>query len=141
MDRSTTEPFLATRPVHRLARRHLPLLLLWFPGTGCGVGWQAQPIPLPAPLPSRQQAQVWRSGAMTRLHGIVLTGDSLSGIPYLQPLSCDSCRVVVPLRGVDSLRTGDPVGSLWAVVALFVATLLLVACASESELCPGPSGT
>jgi hypothetical protein len=78
---------------------------------------------------------------MTRLHGIVLTDGSLSGIPYLRPLSCDSCRMALPLTSIDSLRTGDPVGGLWVVVALIVVTLFLVACGSESEHCPGPRGT
>jgi hypothetical protein len=78
---------------------------------------------------------------MIRLPGMVLTDDSLSGIPSLQPLTFDSCRAVLSRSGVDSLCTGDPVAGLWGVVVLVVAPLLVVACPSESEQCPGPSGT
>jgi hypothetical protein len=39
------------------------------------------------------------------LHGVYIAGDSLTGTPYWKPPDCDSCRVPVPISGIDSIRT------------------------------------
>ena len=92
--------------------------------TGCSAGWHR--IPLAAgPLPERQQAQVWRGSRSDRLHGVVISTDSLSGVPYLRPTDCDSCRQAFPLAQVDSVRVGEPVGAFWRTYALITAAALV----------------
>jgi hypothetical protein len=69
-------------------------------------------------------------GRMHRWHAVRSSADSVSGIPFLQPIDCDSCRLSIPRAEVDSLRLGNPTGALWASVgaalgATVVAALLL----------------
>ena len=96
------------------------------------------PLPPPAPLRPTQQVEVWRGGAMLRLHGVVLTEDSLRGIPFLQPLNCDSCRLSLARSSIDSLRTGDPVGGFWGTAVLGAVALLaalVLACHEAGVAC------
>ena len=41
---------------------------------------------------------------MALWHAVIVTQDSVSGVPYNRPLDCDSCRQSLPLFQVDSLR-------------------------------------
>ena len=61
---------------------------------------------------------------MRLLHGVALTDSALTGVPFLQPLDCDSCRVVVLRSTIDSVRNGDQVGGAFASVALGVVAVL-----------------
>lgn len=82
----------------------------------CGAGWRrASEIDRLAP---RQQVQVWHQGRALRWHALRVGADSVSGIPYFQPISCDSCRLAVPRAAVDSIRLGHPVAGFWKTVAL-----------------------
>jgi hypothetical protein len=90
------------------------LTLVW----GCGAGWHRPQSVLPASLPPRQQVQVWRNGTALQWHAVRLTADSISGIPFLQPVQCDSCRTSLPRATVDSLRVGNPVAGFWKTVGL-----------------------
>ena len=98
-------------------------LLIAILGWGCGAGWHRPRSQLPATLPPRQQVQIWRNGAPLRWHAVRITADSVSGISFLRPVQCDSCRVAVPRAGVDSLRLGNPVAGFWKSVGLVVGTL------------------
>ena len=70
---------------------------------------------------------------MVQLYGIAVTEDSLSGVPWLKPLDCGSCRVTLARTSVDSLRTGSPeVG--------FIATLLIGVIAVFLGSCIGTEG-
>ena len=55
---------------------------------------------------------------MLRLHGVIVGADTVSGIPFLKSLDCDSCRVRIERAEVDSLRLGEPDGGFWKTVAL-----------------------
>jgi hypothetical protein len=92
---------------------------------GCGAGWHRAELTR-GQLPARQQVEVWHSGTVERWHGVVLTGDSMSGVPYLRSLSCDSCRVTRPRAEVDSIRLGSPVAGFWKTVVLVVAVPVLI---------------
>jgi hypothetical protein len=59
----------------------------------------------PASFKPRQELQVWQGREAVTLHGVRITGDSLSGVPVWKPPDCDSCRVSIPVRGIDSIRT------------------------------------
>jgi hypothetical protein len=87
----------------------------------CGPGWHQPRELLPGPLPPRQQVQVWRNGQASRWHAVLVNTDTISGISYLLPITCDTCRVALPRAAVDSLRFGNPGAGFWKTVALVVA--------------------
>lgn len=107
--------------------------LLTVAAAGCGAGWhQAPTIPLGA-LPPRQQVQVWHDGQVAQLHAVVVTGDSVLGIPFLRPITCDSCRISIPRAETDSIRLGNPVAGFWRTFGLVVgipAVVLFAICLS-----------
>jgi hypothetical protein len=75
--------------------------------TACGAGWRrTEPSP-ETPLPPRQQVQVWQGDNSRLLHAVVVTVDSISGVPYQLPPDCDSCRVALARSTVDSMRLGN----------------------------------
>lgn len=109
--------------------RHLLLCstLLLLLTSGCGSGWAAAARCDSRLANARQQVRVWVDNRSIQLHAIRLTSDSISGIPYLQPITCDSCRVSIPATAVDSIQTGDPTGGLWATTTgLLVALMVYV---------------
>ena len=65
---------------------------------------------------------------MLRLHGVIVGADTVSGIPFLKSLDCDSCRVRIERAEVDSLRLGEPVGAFWTTAALGAAAGLAALC-------------
>jgi hypothetical protein len=99
----------------------------------CGANWHRPSELLPGPLNPRQQVQVWRHATPSRWHAVVVSPDTISGIPFLQPITCDSCRVALSRTEVDSLRFGNPVAGLWKSIGLVVGSLLAVCMAT----CPG----
>jgi hypothetical protein len=107
---------------------------------GCGAGWRRQTM-LPGVLAERQQVQVWHRGLVERWHAVVLTTDSVRGIPFLRPVDCDSCRITLPIAEVDSVRTGSSVRGFWRGTAVVTASLLSLACVlwRESPLCWVPA--
>jgi len=85
---------------------------------GCSPGWhRVTPGPSEA-LNTRQQFQVWSHGQAHQWHGVRVSGDSVSGVPFTRSPDCDSCRVRLALADVDSLRAGNPVAGLWNGVVL-----------------------
>ena len=76
-------------------------------------------VPIPAEnggFKPRQEVEIWRGSKATTLHGVQVRNDSLSGVPLWRPPECDSCRIVMPVRGIDSLRTVNTERS-WIIVA------------------------
>ena len=73
----------------------------------CGAGWRrTEPSP-ETTLPPRQQVQVWQGNNSRLLHAVVVTVDSITGVPYQLPPECDSCRVALARSTVDSIRLGN----------------------------------
>ena len=100
---------------------------------GCGAGWRRRSALEPGPFSPRQQAQVWHQGRAEHWHALIVSPDSISGVPYLRPPDCDSCRVVLPRAQVDSVRFGNPVAGFWKTAGLVVGIpvlVLVVWCAS-----------
>ncbi len=93
--------------------------------TGCGAGWHRPATAPTGALPPRQQVQVWQAGSAVQWHAVRLSGDSVSGIPYLQPITCDSCRRQFPRASIDSLRVGSPVAGFWRMIGLITGTFVL----------------
>jgi hypothetical protein len=65
---------------------------------------------------------------MLRLHGVIVGTDTVSGVPFLEPLDCDSCRVAIGQPEIDSLRIGEPVGGFWMTAALGALAGLIALC-------------
>lgn len=88
--------------------RSLAILLTLVAGTSaCGGGWHRLDDLTPRALPARAQVQVWQGGRATVLHAVKLESETLRGVPYIKPPTCDSCRLYLPLERVDSLRVGS----------------------------------
>jgi len=109
----------------------------------CGAGWHRPARLEPGPLAPRQQVEVWSGGKARRWHAVQVGPDSISGIPFVQATTCDSCRIALPRAAVDSVRLGDPVGGFWKTVGLVLGVPLLIwsiACATNRAFClPGGS--
>jgi hypothetical protein len=75
----------------------------------------------PRALPARTQVQVWRDGKVTLLQAVTLESDTLEGVPFTQPPSCDSCRVQLGLGTVDSLRVGNKERAFFRTAGLVMA--------------------
>jgi len=113
-------PVDATRrePYVRRAAKEIPTIMwlnravagclaVTFLLSACLSGWRRIPVEDSLVLPRHQMAQVWRAGHVSRMYGLVVLADSLRGIPFPRPLSCDSCRVAIPRAEVDSIRVGN----------------------------------
>jgi hypothetical protein len=81
--------------------------------------------------------EVWSGGRVYRWHAVVLTADSVSGVPYLRPPSCDSCRVALSRAAVDSMRTGDVGDATGRTVGLLLVTASVLAILYYSFVAPG----
>ena len=75
--------------------------------TACGAGWHRVEETTPQAFPVRQQVQLWMGDRTRVLHAVVVGADSVSGVPFQLPPTCDSCRVAVPRSTVDSMRLGN----------------------------------
>ena len=67
---------------------------------------------------------------MLLLHGVIVGADTVSGIPFLKSLDCDSCRVRIEQAQVDTLRLGESVDGFWKTAALGAAIGLIALCYS-----------
>ena len=72
------------------------------------------------------------------LHRVVITADSVRGVPFQLPLKCIDCQVVFARAGIDSLRLGDQeaTGAAMLVGVLGVIVLLAALAASISANYP-----
>jgi hypothetical protein len=93
--------------------------------TGCGAGWRRADLQDGA-LKPRQQVQLWRAGKPTNWHAVVIRPDTVSAIPFMRPVGCDSCRVGMPRTEIDSMRLGNPVAGFWKTVGLAVGIPLAI---------------
>jgi hypothetical protein len=74
---------------------------------------------------------IWSNGTVEKWHAVVITSDSVSGIPYGTSLECDSCRRSIPLALVDSMKvrhktTAKDVGATSLVFAGILAAGFVV---------------
>ena len=119
-----------------MRRHHLICGALALSTAACGAGWR-QPAHLPpGPWPTGQQVQVWSERQALRWHAVVVLQDSISGVPFLAPPACDTCRRTLLLAVVDSVRVGRPVAGFWKTVGLVIGLPL----AAFMVLCGGGSG-
>jgi len=88
------------------------------------VSWSSPHAPEPVDLAANRQVRVWTADRTWRLHAVQFVSDSLIGIPFQQPTTCDTCRVAVPLAAVDSMQTGG--GSEGRAIALIAVPIALI---------------
>lgn len=103
--------------------------------SGCSAQWRRVPVATSGAYPARQRLQVYHERRVEDWHSVRLGADSISGVPFFRPPTCDSCRVALPRTQVDSVRAGNPgaaVGRTVAVVAVVTALLMAWVC---SHLC------
>jgi hypothetical protein len=124
--------------ITRLRCRAAVALALLLPQAACGAGWHRIDPVVPSRLPKRQQVQVWQGQEKLQLHAVTVAADSISGVPYIQPPECDSCRVTVPSSSVDSVRAGNPTDGFWKTAGLVLGgmfVLAIVGCATTDSVC------
>ena len=71
---------------------------------GCSTYWAQRPLDPLTPVERTHPVWIWSGGAVHKWYGVLLTQDSVSGIPFEVPLTCDSCRRSLPRTQVDSMR-------------------------------------
>ena len=119
--------------MRHLSRFAFLFLLL---AVGCSGGrWEPRRIDLPPPFePSGVVFEpsyvvwIWSAGKVEKWHAVVVTPDSVSGIPYRMALQCDSCRRSMPRAQVDSMKVGPYQGrgpNALEVAGIVGAALLL----------------
>ena len=105
----------------RLRAVLLCIILLTF--ASCSPGWRSfdpGAASTPRRLPERQIIEFRSDSQLVRVHAVRITPDSLSGIPWLEHTSCDSCRVGYSRSHITEIRTGSPGRSAWGVVVPFI---------------------
>jgi hypothetical protein len=100
------------RGAHVIARAVLATLMLT---TACSANWQPLTLVQPRPIDRKEVLEFRAKNQLVRLHGVQFSRDSLSGIPWLEHLSCDSCRVSYALSDVTQVRTGHPGNEAWVI--------------------------
>ena len=117
--------------------RHLiPVVLLLAAGCAStsGVRWLKEDIHPVAVRGDRRldRVKLWTHTGVQQWHAVLVTRDSISGIPDTAPSQCDSCRVTLPTSAVDSLHVGyrqdgpdNPFASDLGIIALILAGLLV----------------
>ena len=73
---------------------------------GCSNYWGRRRVDQPIPVKPHQPVWIWSGGQVNKWHAVVITQDSVSGIPYRMSLKCDSCRRSLPRTQVDSMKLG-----------------------------------
>jgi|SRR5690348_6134883 len=68
--------------------------------------WGRRPLDQPTPVGRDNPVWIWSGGAVHRWHAVVITQDSVSGIPFGVSVKCDSCRRSIPRTQVDSMKLG-----------------------------------
>ena len=76
------------------------LLLL----SACSAALVPVPPPYSAAVPPRTVLRLYRGQSATDLHAVRWAADSVSGIPYFQPLTCDTCRIILARTAIDSVK-------------------------------------
>jgi len=98
--------------------------------SGCGPNWQPVSVTRPRTFDERTVLEFLANDQLIRLHAVKIERDSLSGIPWLEHLTCDTCRVRYALADLSQARTGNPGATAWNIllpVMVIVGGLMLLA--------------
>jgi len=85
---------------------------------GCGANWRPVGTAETQTLKPKPAAvlEFHAKGQLVRLHGVAFEHDSVSGIPWLEHLSCDSCRLRYAVADISQARVGEPGRAAWSLV-------------------------
>jgi hypothetical protein len=120
-------PVAARHPIRlRIVAFTLALLAV-----GCHSEWRPR-LEEPASIKPADAVRIWSSGTVAQWHAVVITSDSVSGIPYETSLQCDSCRRSMPLVLVDSMKVSHATS---AKTVLIVAGAFAAAFVAEALVC------
>ena len=70
-------------------------------GQGCWT--RSRRLDQPTPIRPDDTVWIWSGRKGVRWHGVDMSNDSVSGIPYTQSLRCDECRQRISRAEVDSI--------------------------------------
>jgi len=137
-----------TRVRGQASGRLLLVLLLVLTGCMRPVWTRITPVPVPYTLQRDKRVQVWvHHGSVHYWHAVIISQDSVSGIPYQvradlasgrpRLIDGDTTRYGLPLAEVDSIRLGRyNRGNTY----LLVADLTLIALYTVFSRCHDPLG-
>lgn len=77
---------------------------------GCTTSWGQRPLDRPIPVAPTYPVWIWSRGAVHKWYAVRMTHDSVSGIPFEMPLTCDSCRRSLSRTRVDSMKISYMMG-------------------------------
>jgi len=89
---------MTSRP--RAAAALTAMLLL---ALGC-TSWYGRSAALGPSLGPRDQVRLWVHGRAYQVHGVRVSGDSVTAVPFIRPPSCDSCALRFALGEIDSAQ-------------------------------------
>jgi hypothetical protein len=74
---------------------------------GCGPHyWGRRPLDQPIAIDPHDPVWVWTKSGVEKWHAVVITQDSVSGIPFETSFKCAICRRTIPRVQVDSMKHG-----------------------------------
>ena len=73
---------------------------------GCTTALEWRPLHPPIPAGRHDLVWIFSRGTAYTWQAVVISRDSVSGVPYDMPAKCDSCRHSLPLAQVDDMRLG-----------------------------------
>jgi len=96
----------------------------------CTANWRPATVPDVKQPSERTTYEIrLRTGAV-RLHGVQFGADSMSGIPWIEHLSCKDCRKSYAYHDVVTARIGNPGAGAWAIAGPMLGiTAFLIALA------------
>jgi hypothetical protein len=120
------------------------LLAFALSAAGCTTYWGQRPLDQPTPVEPNYPVWIWSRSAVNKWYAVRITQDSVSGIPFEMPMTCDSCRHSLPRTQVDSMKVAymgyhttakDVIEGVGVVTAAVTAGLFLeyVLCSALHE--------
>jgi hypothetical protein len=104
---------------------------------GCSGYWGRRPLDQPIPVKRSDPVWIWTRSGVEKWHAVVITQDSVSGIPFDIPAQCEldahralavpSCRRAIPRTQVDSMKLGYRTFAQNVTEVVGVVALLTVA--------------
>lgn len=102
--------------------RYFAVLLLLL-AAGC-VGGHRITEPGPVALTPNQQLLIYHHTEVLRWHAVVVTHDSITGIPYKMAINCQDCRRRMARTDVDSIRLRDTSGRTRVLVGAAILAMV-----------------
>ena len=94
---------------------------------GCSGYWGHRALDRPTPINPDDTESIWSGGEVMKWRVVVITQDSVSGLPPGMYLHCDTCRRSIARTRVDSMKVGYrtlPQNVIEMVVIVTAATIL-----------------